>query len=105
MDVISIRKKDAGKIAVAFPYTPDFVGNIKSIRSHCWHLEEKSLSFTHNNVIMDKILKVFEGKKIHIDPDLKGITLTVISIVKQYTDTSVHLLAWFHGEVTFKDFS
>lgn len=71
MGIVTLTRSAAGKIAVTFPYSPDFVAKVKSIPSHRWHPENKSWSFSHTDEIIDKILKVFESEEIRIDPALK----------------------------------
>lgn len=71
MGIVTLTRSAAGKIAVTFPYSPDFVAKVKSIPGHRWHPENKSWSFSHTDEIIDKILKVFESEEIRIDPALK----------------------------------
>jgi len=68
---IKILKDKSGNIMVSFPYNLQFVEKIKTIRGHRWHPEEKYWSFPNFNGTLEKILKVFEGEKIYIDPSLK----------------------------------
>jgi len=56
---------------VSFPYNPQFVEKIKTIKGHRWHSEEKYWSFPSSNGTLEKIFKVFESEKIYIDPSLK----------------------------------
>jgi len=57
---------------VAFRYDPEFVEKIKTIPGHRWHPEEKHWSFPNSDGTLGKILEVFEGEDIHIDPALQG---------------------------------
>ncbi|TRZ52782.1 hypothetical protein D4S03_02895 [bacterium] len=72
MGAVTLTKGSAGKIAVTFPYSPDFVATVKCIPGHRWHRENKSWSFSHTDEIIEKSLKVFEGEEIRIDPALKS---------------------------------
>ena len=67
--MIQVRRED-GFIKVAFPYNPDYVEKIKSIKGHRWHPEEKYWSFPNSDGILERILKVFEGEG-GIDPALQ----------------------------------
>ncbi|MGB9721069.1 MAG: site-specific tyrosine recombinase/integron integrase [bacterium] len=69
--IIQVRK-ETGFIKVTFPYNPEFVEKIKSIKGHHWHPEGRYWSFPNSGGILKKILEVFEGEKIHIDPNLKS---------------------------------
>ena len=55
-----------------FLYNPYFVRKIKTIKCHYWHPEGKYWSFSNTNGTLEKILKVFEGEKIHLDPTLQA---------------------------------
>ncbi len=68
--MIQIRKENR-LIKVTFPYNPDFVQRIKSIKGHHRHPEGRYWSFPNTNGTVEKILKVFEGEEIQLSPDLK----------------------------------
>jgi len=68
---IKILKDKENNLMVYFPYNPQFVEKIKTIKGHRWHPEEKYWSFPNSNGTLEKILEVFEGEKIYIDPSLK----------------------------------
>ena len=67
---MNITKDDAG-IVVTFPYSLLLVEKIKTIPCHKWHPDKKYWSFPNSNGTLEKILEVFEGEKIYIDPSLK----------------------------------
>ncbi len=54
--------------SVSFSYNPDFVQKVKSIKGFKYHTEVKYWSFPNTDCILYKILEVFKGEKIHIDP-------------------------------------
>jgi hypothetical protein len=66
------------------------VGKVKTIPGHRWHPDKKYWSFPNTNGTLEKILKAFEGEKIHIDPAIQGtITdlrtgLPISSYIPQY---------------------
>jgi hypothetical protein len=68
---IKILKGKQDNLMVSFPYNPQFVEKIKTIKGHRWHPEEKYWSFPSSNGTLEKILEVFESEKIYIDPSLK----------------------------------
>jgi len=68
---IKILKDKENNLVVSFPYNPQFVEKVKTIKGHRWHPEEKCWSFPSSNGTLEKILEVFEGEKIYIDPFLK----------------------------------
>ena len=56
---------------MAFRYNPEFVEKIKTIQGHRWNPKEKLWNFPDSDGTLDKILKVFEGEEIQIDPSLQ----------------------------------
>ncbi len=60
-----------GRISVAFSYVPKFVTMVKTIEGHRWHTDKKCWSFPDTNETLEKILKVLEGKEIHLDSALQ----------------------------------
>ncbi len=73
----------SNRIAVTFPYNEQTIKKIKSIPGYKWHPELKHWSFPNDKEILEKILKVFDGKKIEIDPAL--IPKTNNSIAEEVT--------------------
>lgn len=78
MKNIAISKTNGSRIKVSFPYNPSYIAKVKTIEEYRWHPEEKYWSFTNTNGTLEKILKVFEGEKIHIDPVLQTELSSVI---------------------------
>lgn len=58
------------KITVSFPFNPAFVEKIRAVAGRRWHPEEKYWSFRDDNGTLEKILEVFKGEEIQIDPAL-----------------------------------
>ncbi|MBE0433960.1 hypothetical protein IBX73_10920, partial [candidate division WOR-3 bacterium] len=77
---VKIMKGESGRIRVSFSYEPVLVEKIKTIAGRRWHPEGKYWSLPDTKRTLEKIIKIFEGKKIHIDPVLKKrLTLPVIA--------------------------
>lgn len=72
MGVVKVNKDSSGRMVVSFPYDPQLVARIKTIPGHRWHPAEKHRSFPSTDSTMEKILKVFEGEKVHTDPALQA---------------------------------
>ena len=72
MTRIQISNDPSGRIIVSFPYDPLLVVKVKTIDGRRWHPVEKHWSFPDTNGTLEKILKVFEGEEIHIDPALQA---------------------------------
>lgn len=57
---------------VSFPYDPNLVAKVRIIDGRKWHKDKKYRTFPNTDGTLEKILEVFEGEEIHIDPALKG---------------------------------
>jgi len=68
---IKILKDKEDNLMVSFPYNHQFVQKVKSIEGYRWHPEGKYWSFPNANGTLEKILEVFEGEKVYIDPALR----------------------------------
>ena len=68
---IVVSKAEPNRLEVSFHYNPVFVARIKAIAGHRWHPDGKYWSFPNTNGALAKILNVFEGEKIHLDPALQ----------------------------------
>jgi len=68
---IKIGRDTSGRITVAFSYNPVYIEKVKAIKGYKWHLKEKYWSFPYSALTLEKILSVFNGEKIHIDPALQ----------------------------------
>jgi len=68
---IHISNDSSGRIIVSFPYDPLLVEKVKSIDGRRWHPAEKHWSFPKLNGMVEKILKVFGGEDVQVDPALK----------------------------------
>ncbi|MBA7513448.1 Tyrosine recombinase XerC [subsurface metagenome] len=69
---IDIKKGRSGGIRVSFFYNPDLVQKIKTVQGHKWHPEGKYWSFSNTDGTLEKILKIFEHVKVHLDPALRA---------------------------------
>ncbi|MEW6410374.1 MAG: site-specific integrase [Nitrospirota bacterium] len=106
---ITINKGISGKLIVSFPYSPLFVQKIKTIKGHRWHPDEKYWSFPNTDGTLEKILKVFEGEKIHIDPSLQNVITALqpnnydITSFKTEKEVPSPLVGEGKGEGDFED--
>jgi len=55
MKCIEVKKGINGKVIVKFPYNPEYVERVKTIRGYCWHPEEKYWIFPNNNGTLKRI--------------------------------------------------
>lgn len=60
-----------GGIVVKFPYNSIYIAKIKTIHGYKWYPEEKYWSVPSDNSTLEKIISLFEGEKLDIDPYLQ----------------------------------
>jgi integrase/recombinase XerD len=70
--VVTVNKDTLGRITVSFYYKPLLVQKVKAIDGHRWHPDKKHWSFPTSNGILEKILELFKGEEIHLDPALQA---------------------------------
>ena len=69
--VINILRSDPDTLRVSFPYNFAFIERIKPINSQKWQPDSIYCSFPNTVETLEKILRVFEDKKVYIDPVLQ----------------------------------
>ncbi|MCD6570416.1 MAG: hypothetical protein J7L53_06910 [Deltaproteobacteria bacterium] len=63
--------KDVSRIVVTFPYNPLLIEKIKMVKGHRWHPTEKYWSFPNMEGMVEKIIQIFAGEKVHVNPSLQ----------------------------------
>jgi len=53
------------RIVVKFPYNPDYIAKIKSVKGYRWHPKEKYWSIPYSE--LGSLLSAFDGEKVEID--------------------------------------
>ncbi len=69
--VVKVGKDVSGRIKVSFSYDSQLVAKVKTIEGRKWHKDKRYWSFPDTDGTIEKILKAFEGEKIHLDPALQ----------------------------------
>jgi len=115
--VVTIKLIQPGVIAVSFPYSPAAVASVKSLYGSRWHPEGKHWTVPRSDEVINRLLSIFSGEKVDIDPSLQAAPLGKVSIdelsdqvrrllrLKHYSlRTEKSYLPWiirflaFHGE-------
>ena len=73
MGIIQITKVDNGRLAVAFPYSPERVAAIKKLPGREWHPEKKVWSVPFSSNVIKQIQEVFPGDCLVVDETLREI--------------------------------
>jgi len=96
-EMIEVRK-DGERIKISFPYNPTYVTKIKTIEGYSWHSEEKCWSFPQDDGILKKIVSIFEGEKIDIDPSLhlEGLRRELTS--RKYSQRTVKAYIYYNED-------
>lgn len=71
--MIKISSDASGTIRVTFPYSPEVVAKLKTIKTHRWHPDGKYWSFEHSKAVLDAILSALAGEEVEIDPSLQAL--------------------------------
>lgn len=87
----------AGRITVKFPYSPEVVEKIKTVKVRQWHDEEKYWSFPYSKTTLNEILVALAGEEVEINPSLD--TLSPPSLVDQLLERVRHLIRLKHYSI------
>jgi len=93
--MIRIREEDE-RIAVAFPYNPDYIAKVKSIEGYRWHPEEKYWSIPYCE--FEKFLSVFDGENLVIDPSIYLDELKKEPMLRKYSQRTIKLYLYHNRE-------
>jgi len=72
---------------VAFSYNPVYIEKVKAIKGYKWYPKEKHWSFPYSDGVIDRILSIFKGEKIELDPTLqvtKKSSLAALEMLRKY---------------------
>lgn len=70
---IQVKPGRVGRVNVIIPYDPERVAKIKSIPGRRWHPEEKCWSVPHSEGIVERLLSLFTGEWVEVDPSLRPL--------------------------------
>ena len=72
MSAIRVRPGEQDRLLVELPYDPERVPKIKTIPGRRWHAEEKVWSVPADEGMVDRLLGLFAGEEVEIDPALRS---------------------------------
>jgi len=93
--MIKIERGNKG-IAVRFPYNPDYIAKIKTIKGHKWHPEERYWSIPCSE--LEKFLSVFDGERVEIDPSVWFDKLEKELVARKYSTKTIKLYTHYNRE-------
>jgi len=83
---------------VSLPYNSQFLEKIKTINGHRWNSNEKYWGFPNSNGTLEKILEVFGGEKIYIDPAIQFGDLRRELLSRKYSYKTVKAYIYFNRD-------
>ena len=75
-------RKDIGRVEISFPYSQNYIAKIKTMDGYRWHPEGKYWSVPYSE--LEKLLSVFDGESIVIDPIIYLDELKKELVVRKY---------------------
>ena len=73
VEPIQVKPGEPGRVIVVIPYDPERVAKIKSIPGRRWHPEEKCWSVPRSEGIVERLLSLFKGEWVEVDPSLRPL--------------------------------
>lgn len=67
---IEISKLSDNELKVTFPYNLAYIAKIKTIEGYKWHPDEKYWSVPYDNNVLERLLFIFRGERIEVEPAL-----------------------------------
>jgi hypothetical protein len=80
-------RKDGERIKISFPYNPDYITRIKTIEGYRWHPEGRYWSVPYSE--FEKLLSVFDGKKLVIDSTIHLDELKKELMLRKYSQRTI----------------
>ncbi|PIP11621.1 MAG: integrase [bacterium (Candidatus Stahlbacteria) CG08_land_8_20_14_0_20_40_26] len=78
---------------------------VKAVEGHRWHPEGKYWSFPNTDGTLERILKIFEGEKIHIDPAFQTKLHSDVIARSEATKQSLHNFEDIRRELLSRKYS
>lgn len=104
--MIQIIKYTDDKIKILFPYVPEFVAGIKTISGRQWHPQGKYWTIPNNDDNLNRVLKLFEGSDVYIDPNLNRKNhrydfddLRKELIARKYSNNTIKAYMYYNQEL------
>ncbi len=102
---MNIDKDDSGKMYVTFPYYPQLVAKVKTIKGRKWYKDRRYWSFPNTNVTLEMMPKAFEAEEIYIDPILqaKKVSSPIAGDGYKFEDLHREYISRIYTQVNTKD--
>jgi len=97
--MIKIGPDVSGRIRVTFPYSPEVVARLRTIKTRKWHPDGKFWSFENSKPILNDILSVLVAEEIDIHPSLGSLPPGKPFVAKPLLDKTRHLIRLKHYSI------
>jgi hypothetical protein len=94
---VKIEKEDR-RIKVSFPYNPKRIAKLKKLAGYKWHPEERYWSFPYSDAVLEKILLIFNGERVDVDPALYLEPLRKELISRKYSRKTVKAYTYYNKD-------
>jgi hypothetical protein len=91
-------EKNAEGLVVRFPYNPDHIAKIKTIRGYRWHPEGKYWSLPQDEGILEKVVSIFDGEGVDIEPNVYFEALRKVLASRKYSRRTMKLYMHYNGD-------
>ncbi len=93
-------KKIEGQIVVKFPYNTDHIEKIKSVDGYRGHIQKKYWYFPDDEGVVEKIVSVFDGENINVDPALQNFDKLERELsARKYSPKTVKIYLHYNKEL------
>jgi integrase len=65
--MVTIQKENDGKLLVCFPYSPERVEKIKTVRGKAWVPEGKYWTVPESENAVEQLMELFKGERVEDD--------------------------------------
>jgi integron integrase len=97
--MVSIGPDISGRLRVTFPYTPEVVNKIETIKTRRWHPEGKYWSFEKSKTVLDQLVSALSGEELDIDPALEAPAPQEVHQTKPLLERARHLVRLKHYSI------
>lgn len=81
--MIKIESDRPDRIIVSFPYSPQIVAKLRTIKARQWNPAGKYWSFPHSKPALHEILTALAGEEIEIGPSLHALEMIYTHVLNR----------------------
>jgi len=89
-------EREGNGIIVKFPYNPDYIAKIKTVKGYRWHPDKKCWSIPYSE--LRNLLSAFDGSRIEVDPSVWLYELKKELMARKYSRRTGKLYVHYNEE-------